>query len=609
MKIKRSNAIRSFVIVGVLLTLFGFQQVVRAETEVINNFNANITIQKDGSIFVTENIIYNFGSNQKHGIFRDIPLTAVNGPQLNINVSGVSDNIRNEFGQPYQYTTLIANNVLRIKIGDPNAFVTGIKNYIISYQVDNAIRTFNDHDELYWNVTGNQWPVAIQSANASVILPDSSISNARMDCFTGPQGDTQKNCTFNQVDSSVVRYSTTQSLNVNEGLTLVLGIPLGYIQNTYVPPQQTYSSSNTSTSSNNFILGIFLGLFIIFIFVLVISLFARRAAKIKPKPVIPRELRGRPVVPEYNPPDNLSPIEIGTLLDGRVDVTDISSVIMDLAIRGYLKIRYTTQEIRFWPDKKDFELIKLKDGADLVHPADKIIFKLLFKSRGSVKLSDLKEQKTDFQAQIKKIQEDTEQYLRDKGYFDRTAKDKSKKLKTYLWIATAILFIGTFLLTISPSWFGLIFIASFAGFVGAVIVIPIMIMRLANKLTPQGIAALGKILGFKEFLQLTDKDKLRLLNAPELRPETFEKFLPYAMVLGVEDKWAQKFEGIYNTIPDWYEDPTEAGFNSYVFARNLALFNSSFNQVFNITSPNSSSGFGGGGFSGGGSGGGGGGSW
>ena len=609
MKIKRSNAIRSFVIVGVLLTLFGFQQVVRAETEVINNFNANITIQKDGSIFVTENIIYNFGSNQKHGIFRDIPLTAVNGPQLNINVSGVSDNIRNEFGQPYQYTTLIANNVLRIKIGDPNAFVTGIKNYIISYQVDNAIRTFNDRDELYWNVTGNQWPVAIQSANSSVILPDSSISNARMDCFTGPQGDTQKNCTFNQVDSSVVRYSTTQSLNVNEGLTLVLGIPLGYIQNTYVPPQQTYSSSNTSTSSNNFILGIFLGLFIIFIFVLVISLFARRAAKIKPKPVIPRELRGRPVVPEYNPPDNLSPIEIGTLLDGRVDVTDISSVIMDLAIRGYLKIRYTTQEIRFWPDKKDFELIKLKDGADLVHPADKIIFRLLFKSRGRIKLSDLKEQKTDFQAQIKKIQEDTEQYLRDKGYFDRTAKDKSKKLKTYLWIATAILFIGTFLLTISPSWFGLIFIASFAGFVGAVIVIPIMIMRLANKLTPQGIAALGKILGFKEFLQLTDKDKLRLLNAPELRPETFEKFLPYAMVLGVEDKWAQKFEGIYNTIPDWYEDPTEAGFNSYVFARNLALFNSSFNQVFNITSPNSSSGFGGGGSSGGGSGGGGGGSW
>ena len=608
MENKRSNATSSFVIVGVLLTLFGFPQVIQAKTEAVNNFNANITIQKDGSVFIAETIIYDFGSNQKHGIFRDIPLTAVNGPQLNINVSGVSDNIRNEFGQPYQYTTLIANNVLRIKIGDPNAFVTGIKNYIISYQVDNAIRTFNDRDELYWNVTGNQWPVAIQNAKASVTLPDSPIPNVEMDCFTGSQGDTQKECIFTQADPSL-NYWATQPLNAEEGLTLVLGMPLGYIQNTYVPPQQTYSSSNTSTSSNNFILGIFLGLFIIFIFVLVISLFARRAAKTKPKPVIPRELRGRPVVPEYNPPDNLPPIEIGTLLDGRVDVTDISSVIMDLAIRGYLKIRYTTQEIRFWPDKKDFELIKLKDGGDLIYPADKIIFKLLFKSRGRVKLSDLKEQKTTFQSDIKKIQEDTEQHLRDEGYFDRTTKDKSKKLKTYLFMATAILFIGTFLLTISPSWFGLIFIASFAGFVGAVIVIPIMIMRLANKLTPRGIAALGKILGFKEFLQLTDKDKLRLLNAPELQPEMFEKFLPYAMVLGVEDKWAQKFEGIYNTIPNWYEDPTAASFDSYIFARNLTFFNSSFNQVFSIASPGSSSGFGGGGFSGGGSGGGGGRSW
>src|SRR3990167_3794972 len=608
MKIKRSNAIKSFVILGVLLTLFGFQQVVRAETERINDFNATITIQKDGSVFVTENIIYDFGSNQKHGIFRDIPLTAINGPRLNINVSGVSDDIRNEFGQSYQYTTSITNNVLRIKIGDPNVFVTGIKNYIISYQVDNAIRTFNDRDELYWNVTGNQWPVAIQNARALVILPDSSIPNVRMDCFTGPQGGIQKNCTFNQVDSSVVRYSTTQSLNVNEGLTLVLGIPLGYIQNTYVPPQQTYPASNTSTANSNFLFGIFLGLFIIFIFVLV-SLFAWRAKTAKPKPVIPSELKGQPVVPEYNPPDNLPPIEIGALLDSRVDITDISSVIMDLAVRGYLKIRYTVQEIRFWPDKKDFELIKLKDGADLVHPADKIIFKLLFKSRGRVKLSDLKEQKTTFQSDIKKIQEDTEQHLRDEGYFDRTTKDKSKKLKTYLFMATAILFIGTFLLTISPSWFGLIFIASFAGFVGAVIVIPIMIMRLANKLTPRGIAALGKILGFKEFLQLTDKDKLRLLNAPELQPEMFERFLPYAMVLGVEDKWAQKFEGIYETIPNWYEDPTAASFDSYIFARNLTFFNSSFNQVFSIASPGSSSGFGGGGFSGGGSGGGGGGSW
>jgi uncharacterized membrane protein len=618
MKIKRSNAIGGFVIIGILLTPFILHQAARAETEVINNFNASITILKDGSVFVVENIIYDFGSGQKHGIFRDIPLTAADGPQLSINIYGVSD----EAGQPYQYTTSITNNILRIKIGDPDVLITGIKTYIISYRVYNAIRTFNDHDELYWNVTGNQWPVVIQNASASVFLPDSSISNVRMDCFTGLQGSTQKNCTFNRSGQDV-NYSTTQLLNVNEGLTVVLGMPLGYIHNTYVLPQRTYP---TSTPKRNllslFFIAIFMGFILIILRAFMLQVLALLVAlvafawrvKIKPKPVIPRELKDQPLVVEYNPPDNLTPIEIGTLLDRRVDITDISSVIMDLAVRGYLKIRYTVQEIPFWPDKKDFELIKLKDGLDLIHPADKIIFELLFKDRDSVKLSDLIEQKTTFQSYIKKIQEDTEQHLLDEGYFDQRTKDKLEKIKTHLpttifilFVTGAIIsFIGSFIFQIFPSEFINIFMALF---VVAIIVLFVMMIKLTHKLTPRGISTLGKILGFREFLQLTEKDKLELLNAPELQPEMFEKFLPYAMVFGVESEWAQKFEGIYNTIPNWYEDPRTTSFNSYALARNLVLFDNSFNQVFNITSPRSRSGFGGRGFSGGGSGGGGGGSW
>jgi uncharacterized membrane protein len=425
-----------------------------------------------------------------------------------------------------------------------------------------------------------------------------------MDCFTGPQGSTQKNCTFNQVGSNV-NYSTTQLLNANEGLTVVLGVPLGYIQSVYIPPQQTYPTSNTSTSNRNFIL-LFFPIFFLFFILVIVTLFVRRGRIIKPKPVIPRELKGQPVVVEYNPPDNLTPIEIGALLDRRVDITDISSVIIDLAVRGYIKIRYPAQQIRFWPEKKDFELIKLKNSVDLVHPADKIIFELLFKDRDSVKLSDLAKQKTIFQSDIKKIQEDTEQNLYNEGYFDQAAKDRSERLKTYLSIATIILSIGFFISQIFPNRFGFIFIALF---VVAVIVLSLMMIKLTHKLTPRGISTLGKILGFREFLQLTEKDKLQLLNAPELQPEVFERFLPYAMVFGVEDKWAKKFEGIYNTIPNWYEDPTATSFNSYVLASNIALFNGSFNQVFNIISSRSSSGFGGRGFSGGGSGGGGGGSW
>jgi uncharacterized membrane protein len=149
-----------------------------------------------------------------------------------------------------------------------------------------------------------------------------------------------------------------------------------------------------------------------------------------------------------------------------------------------------------------------------------------------------------------------------------------------------------------------------APLVFALVVVSIAINKNSHILSQQGITTVGKILGFEAFLQLTEADKLKLLDAPDLQPEMFEKFLPYAMVLGVEKEWAKKFEGIYTTMPAWYEDPTVSTMNSYILAQNLGGFNGSFNKVWNIASaPSGSSGFGGGGFSGGGFGGGGGGSW
>jgi uncharacterized membrane protein len=337
--------------------------------------------------------------------------------------------------------------------------------------------------------------------------------------------------------------------------------------------------------------------------------------KTKPKPVIPKELRREPIIVEYDPPDNLPPIDIGTILDRRVDITDISSIIIDLAVRGYLKIRYIVQQIPFWPDKKDFELIKLKNGTDLTHPAYKIMFNLLFNGRNSVKLSDIVKQKT-YVKKIKKIKEATEQYLYDKGYFDQAAKNKKYKLAFYSYIGFGL---SIFLYAMGDILSGAIELFNgfnvdasivkdfFAYFfpVGFVVMFAASLLVLGHKLTPKGLSVLKKILGFREFLQLTEKDRLELLNAPELQPEMFEKFLPYAMVLGVEDKWSQKFKDIYyNTIPNWYEDPTVMSFDSYILTNDLIVFNYSFNKVFNIpsTRSRSSSGFGGGGSSGGGSG-------
>jgi uncharacterized membrane protein len=650
MKIKVRNKIIKIIdiaIICIFLLSFVFYQIVKAETELIKNFDVNITIQKDGSLLVTEKIVYDFGTNQRHGIFRNIPLKSANGPQLYIEVLEVKD----EDGKSYQYTSSITNDILKIKIGDPNIFVTGSKTYIITYQVYNAIRTFEDHDELYWNVTGNEWPVVIQNTNVSVLLPDSSISNVKMDCFTGPLGSTQKNCIFIQSGSNV-NYSITQPLNINEGLTIVLGIPLGYINKTYLSP----SSQNSSTTSvlnsfsifNILIILAFLSAFPPFIIITEIFL-KRLIRRTKPKPVIPKELKKEPIIVEYDPPDNLTPIDIGTILDRRVDITDISSIIIDLAVKGYLKIHYIYQQIPFWPDKKDFEFVKIKDDTDLTHPAYKRIFKFLFDNRDRIKLSDFKKQEIDYQIKriqkgtgkyligrtqkgtvkhlIERIQKDTEKHLYEKGYFDKAAKNKAKKIKKYLSSIPIILFFGYLVglifldlfLDLPESFspvltnvFLVLFIVLALSLNGISLPILLYIMLFKNhRLTPKGLSVLKKILGFREFLQLTEKDRLELLNAPELQPEMFEKFLPYAMVLGVENKWAKKFEGIYNTIPNWYEDTTITNFNSYSLTKDLTSFNNSFNKVFNIPSTSSgfSSGFGGGGSSGGGSGGGGGGSW
>ncbi len=208
------------------------------------------------------------------------------------------------------------------------------------------------------------------------------------------------------------------------------------------------------------------------------------------------------------------------------------------------------------------------------------------------------------QPYIKQIQESIERTLSDKGYFDPALKKrKSRQLKMGLFSSLAVVFIVPFI-----SMPDGIKICLIPVMMIVVVVFSKLLSRLTQQLTQKGLFVIKKILGFREFLQLTEKDKLEALNAPALQPELFEKFLPYAMVLGVEEKWAKKFEGIYHTIPNWYEDASAIGFNSLLLAQSLREFNGSCGQAFSAPMPKMSSGFSKG-FSGGGSGGGGGRSW
>ena len=164
-----------------------FPNLVQAES--INNFNTKISVQKDATIRVEERIEYDFGSLSKHGIYRDISTVILNqdGKKYRLEVQIVS--VLDETGNPYHYTTpSMGGEILRIKIGDANRFVTGLKTYIITYQARGAMRYFSEHDELYWNMTGDKWDVFIENAfsclnsHCNINVPDSHNSLKALVC-------------------------------------------------------------------------------------------------------------------------------------------------------------------------------------------------------------------------------------------------------------------------------------------------------------------------------------------------------------------------------------------------------------------------------------------
>ncbi|MFA6397902.1 MAG: DUF2207 domain-containing protein [Candidatus Paceibacterota bacterium] len=615
---KSKNFLKVLVVFVFVFTIL-FSTIPVLASEKIDSFESSISIFKD-SVGINEEIIYNFGTESKHGIFRNIPLTSKDGPNIKINVLSVTD----VEGKPYQYDASVSGNILNIKIGDPNTTVTGTKTYVISYYILNSLRSFTDHDEFYWNVTGNDWQIPIEKSSASVWFQpfpkdDKTLASSfKTACFTGVQGSKSTDCTssIRSDRKDISDFSSTKVLNPKEGLTIALSFPKGLVNII----NSTGDFSGQTEGPTNAFMAIFPVL--ITLFVVFIIYFGLRKARLSGRlntdsrvsaPKIPKELKGVSIIAEYTPPENISPIDMGTLFDRSVDMRDVSSVILHLAIRGYLKINYFEKKYKFLFTEKDFELIKLKQGSDLTHPADKIIFDMLFFSRDSVKLSYLKkEESTAVQGDIAKIKIEVKDRLTKENYFNETSQKRATKFGKYAKISFSIILLCVFFGQIFSDVLSLSFIGPLLAGVGFVAVVVSLILssksqKLGDKLTQKGIDALRRILGFNLFLSVTEKDRMDFHNAPEKKPEQFTEYLPYAMALGIEKKWAKKFEGMNIPQPDWYQSNAIGTFIALDFASHMIMFSSNLSA---ISMPSGdASGFGGGGGSGGGGGGGDGGSW
>ncbi len=543
---------------GVILSIGLFFNFSSAFAEEILDFHSDITVQKDSVLLIKETIIYDFGNLQKHGIYRDIPLG-----NSDIKIQKVLD----ENGAPYKYSVSRQGGNLKIKIGDANFTISGAHTYDIFYSVSGGLRFFGDHDELYWNVTGNDWQVPIGNSSEKITLPQKPAeNNLQFACFAGFYGSKTSECNWQADAQGNIIFESTRNFSSGEGLTIVLGWPKGLVKQSIFTPLIIW----------------FKNFWPIFIPILVfIFLFRKWWKKGRDIP-----LKG-PIIAQYEPPENLRPAQVGVIMRQNFSPVDISATIIDLAVRGYIKIREIEKKGIF--GSKDYEIIKLKDkNAEDLNDFERALLDRFFLK------SLLSEIKKEFYLHMPILKEKIFLTITSLGYFYSNPESVRSR---FLLIGTGMVFLALILGFFSP----LLFLA-----MGASGILFIIFSFFMPKRTEKGAEAYWNILGFKEYINAAEKYRLQFAEKENI----FEKYLPYAIVFGSVEKWAKAFEGIYKTPPSWYEGHYTGVFTASVF---INSFNGALSGMNGMASGGRSgsggSGFGGGGFSGGGGGGGGGGSW
>lgn len=560
---------RKFVLAFLLvLIIFALPSSVVAAEEIID-YSVDIKINQDSSIDVSERIKYDFGKQNKHGIYRDIPLSDSNNffaKQIELSNVSVTDGGGN--ARPFKLKREGDNK--RIKIGNPDKTITGEQVYKINYRANWALNFFEEYDELYWNAIGTGWKVPIQQAEVSVELPEGiARGDLTLKCFVGEKNSRSK-CSSTKVAGAdnvrQISFAHDQSLDPKTAFTVVVGFPKGVVDQ---PSQQ---SKIVKVIKDNWLLGMPI---VALLILLILWFFFGRDP----------EGKGN-VIAQYEPPGGLTPVEMGMLVDEKIDNHDLTAQIIHLANQGFLEIKYEKEEGLLFDDKK-FILVKNKNSEQADNKFDRKLLNFLFSDNDKVELSKLK----DKQNNIKEIKKDISQKLTENGYY----KHSPKSVRGWFYV------IG-FMIGFIPIVVFQTVLAMISSLVTVIIVVSFG-HHMVRK-TKKGAVLEENILGFKEYLSVAEKDRIKFENAPEKKPKTFEKFLPYVIAFEVEQEWGQIFDDIYEGQPSWYHG-TAGTYSATALAGEMGDFDSAMDSTALASSSSGVSG----GSAGGGAGGGGGGSW
>ncbi len=567
-----------------------------ASDYLIDNFGSEITINQDTSITVQETIEVNF-LNDRHGIFRYVPvLYKTSGRTINARLKVIS--VKDETGKAYKYKTSRFKQSIEIKIGDPDTLVRGRKVYEITYSMENVIQRYEDHDELYWNVTGSEWDSDILSASASVNSNYAKIEG--VDCFLGEVGSTLRACSYTEKSDSKVNFRGNQKVSPGSDFTIVVALSPN---SELVFPGTIKRITNLIEDNWGYpVAFIPLAFIAYFWFIkgrdrryLSDAYYEPDDKRTKTVPLINRA--HLPMV--YAPIDNLTPSEVGTVIDEKVDLRDVVSEMVELARLGFIKIELIKKEKKLLKDTTDYSFKKLAHDESKLTSYQKYLLEKLFEDAKEDKIL-MSELKNKFYKHLSGFKKELYEYVVSQGLFDGNPEKVRQKWLIYFVPVNIACVLLTVLFSSLTANAAPVFVWGFS-----LLPIGFFIKNMPRK-TAKGYSLYRQIKGLHWYLKIgkwkEEISEKRLF---------LEEMLPLAISLGVVNKLAKDWQELGIAPPRYFTGVT----NAYLYSSMVDFEKSASKTVISgatksgKSSWSGGSGFGGGGFSGGGFGGGGGGSW
>ena len=624
------------------------------QRERITSFHSDITIAENADVTITETIkVFANGDAIKRGIFRALPIVRnINGRKESVYYKIIAVE---KDGVKEPYHTKKEGGIFTIYIGNKdNQLASVFYTYKIVYQTQDQIGKFKGYDEFYWNVNGTDWSFPIEDIQATIHLPKNAdiIQNS---CYTGVEGSKEQNCTSKKISSTQIQFNA-ENLDQHENLTIAVGFKAGVLKE----PSGFSKWINRNWPSFSLVI---VGFYLLFFY----YNNWRKYGRDPEKPI---------VIPQFNAPNNLSPASLGYIDTGKFDANLVTANLVDLSIKGFVDID-EVKDIKKTFLSKMFILQKLEVENNNLQGDQKRLLKKIFGKEKEVSVNGT------YNSKIKKAVEDFENFIiKENKIFVENISNKKivyKAIKimlttfflgliisslitwsfqTLLIASVIILFASLFATILVLTWeegnkliffvvlmFSMTFILPmfFMAFADSddittfesncfkfliFGIISILIFRyLINKPSEEKVKIESEIDGFKMYLSAAEENLLKFHNPPEMTSDVYEKFLPYAIVFGVEGIWGKRFRDKLQETIDSAQPYENVQYNfGYSFA---GAFTSTLNETTVVpvssgssysssgssgssssySGGSSSSGSSGGGSSGGDGGGGGGGGW